>query len=419
MRETRSAMFGKRTLGLALWVCAGAAMVAAMSFTNAFELTSMSQVEAALKEYTLNEVAIKTPQEGQNFLVPNSQQTIQVGLTANTNAPTDTIRVDYYFDDADLAKAEVLAATSSSAPNFPAGVTLLTPNEMNTYSMRAVATGESQYNQVEDTASFNVKKLAFDPPADSPDVIPIDEILDGDTYYNIYPPLPEDGSMPPGGIRQTVATPVSNTETTTFTFTDPFNPDRTLTVEVPAGLLGDGEQGILFMSAADNPERLLGGTPPSTMGVTPSPLPDGAYYLQITILVTSDDGETLREISQYVIAANPITVTMEGVVLSKFFTKVPQYYSYDTRAVRNDDGTVSYVPKTGAIGWVPGGSNASYVGGIYQADISEVSAIVAPFKAYELSACGRTTTDKAAYAFIGLALFAAHRTYTRKKRNRK
>ena len=417
--------YGKRTGIMLLTVLLiggmylGVTSIVLPGMDSSLALFTLRNVDAAAAKY-IGTLEFTSPENGAEFVTSSTETVYTVGISVEAGNSDDVARVDYYLDQGSMAKTSV--GSSTTGPNFTSGANLAIPLDTNYFTLRAVASADEKYETVSATSQFTVTKLQLaSNPDSSPPVIPALAVLNGSTWQEIYPPLSQNPTRPAEGIVQTVATALGATGEgdTVLTLADPYDADRAVQVTVPDGLLEAGEQAIVLVSVADTLERLLGGTTPAALASIPAELVDGGYYIQVSILITTDGGATWTEIPADRLADTPISISFEGIALTKCFQEMPRLYEFATELVQStsgDIGTLSFTPDT-AGAWAAAGGTEELADTILSGDLSEVNGIIAPFKVTEFALCG--SSSKAAFACMGLILIGADWRYRRRRANRK
>lgn len=110
---------------------------------------------------------------------------------------------------------------------------------------------------------------------------------------------------------------------------DPSNPRGKVVVSAPRALAQPGETGLLLVALASDPLTLLGAEEARLLAPQPNgDLVPGGQYVEISVLISVDGGQTLYELDNSRLAENPIHVRMEGLDLDMDLD--PGFHAYPT-----------------------------------------------------------------------------------------
>jgi hypothetical protein len=98
-----------------------------------------------------------------------------------------------------------------------------------------------------------------------------------------------------------------------FTLTHAALPSLELNIVMPYGLLACGEKAVIMAAYAPTLAGLLGADELAVLGSGPDNAVAGAGAFDISVLVSTDDGQTFAPIDNARLAANPITIALTGI----------------------------------------------------------------------------------------------------------
>jgi hypothetical protein len=114
---------------------------------------------------------------------------------------------------------------------------------------------------------------------------------------------------------------------------NPNRPPQTVTASAPRGLLRQGEIGVLLVQTAPDLPTLFSSLETSLLGPEPFALIGGGLYVEVSVLVSVDDGEHFTELDSARFDEQPIHLTITA--LDTVSGGSALLYSHETRVVRN------------------------------------------------------------------------------------
>ena len=148
---------------------------------------------------------------------------------------------------------------------------------------------------------------------------------------------------------------------------NPNDENQVVTVSVPRGVIGAGQQAILVVSIACSLEDLLGDEA-FNLGTTPDGEVAGNAWFDVTIIVSEDGGTIYEKLDNSILAANPVSITINGLNATDGGTAGLQ--SYSTTIQPGDDGAQIFALVDT---WSDDGVSSTYADGTITADATELS----------------------------------------------
>ena len=263
---------------------------------------------------SLLDVAITFPTDNSTILIPAGAGVIPLTFTASTDCPTDTAQVEYSLDDVVLGSTQQAPyeVTLADLTQLTAGQHVLVASATSVVSTKAV---------VEDTVTFTVAEAAANLDSNAnglPDNAFTALAQDGDVWRAVV----TEGMS---GLRNVhvvkwvgTAPKAAGDAVFTVAIENAENVAQRVVVEVPRALLLENETGVLIIETASDLATLLGAGEAALIADEPSGgLVLGAHYVEISILVSVDDGANFTELDDALLAANPIHLTVEGMSISQ------------------------------------------------------------------------------------------------------
>jgi hypothetical protein len=124
----------------------------------------------------------------------------------------------------------------------------------------------------------------------------------------------------------------------TLSFPSTDDPNVQITVSASASLLEDGETGTLIVLLGEDTEAVIGPEEADLLAREPSRgIVVGGEYVEVSVIISTDDGVTFTEIPNERLLDNPIQFSIEGIdVTSGGFE---QLYSHPTQVGDRDGDT--------------------------------------------------------------------------------
>ena len=316
----------------------------------------------------LLDVTVSAPGDGVSLFIPDGVSGIPYHVLAETSCLADTLRVAFELDGQPLQIDANAPFTATIAD-----VTQLAPGQ---HALRALATAADGVNEVETTSTFNVVFTDSIVDADGngiPDN-PFTLLQDGDQWLSIVPG--DEASMTRGYIVvlwQGGSTKQSATSVAAA-LSDPLHPSREVVVAAPRSLAQAGETAVLIVGASENLGAVVDGDIGSLLASQPSTgLLPGGQFVEISIIVSANNGATFDEIDNARLLAQPAHLSMAGFEFVLF--GIETFFSYPT-FVQGGTG-LNIVAEDGA--WDDDHTqNLEYNGDQLDADLTSLS-VFGPF----------------------------------------
>jgi alpha-tubulin suppressor-like RCC1 family protein/PKD repeat protein len=280
----------------------------------------------------LEEIVVTFPRDGATVLVPEDVNNVPLALLAETNAPQDTVSVDFTLDSVLLG--------SVSAPPYA-----LTYADVTTLSAAghdiAVAAGSvhDPATVVNAAAVFTLIRAAT-----------TEDLYENGIPDNPFATLAEENSLwltafdvPETRSRRYVAATAwsgaaaVSTDDVVTALADPTDTDQRITVTASRALLEPGEQGVLLVQVASDLATWFGPDALPLLGRSPEgSRVAGAPYVAVCLIVSADGGETYDVLDSTRLAQYPIRVRYDGLTRTADATAF--FYSH-ALAVQGDETT--------------------------------------------------------------------------------
>jgi hypothetical protein len=330
------------------------------------DMVNLDLYQLAAGGKVVTSLEITSPVDGSQVFVQTGVTGVPMVVTSAVDDPSDIGQVDYTYD----------AKATASATQPPYGILIPDVTALTSFGITAAAQSYSNYQNFQDSITFSVVTGNFDADGDG---LPDDPFGIGFGAGDRF--VSNVGGVQTSLVGLQTASKVIDIPLggATASVTDPNNPSRIVTVVVPAGLVQAGENGILFLSAADDLNTLLGATEAADVAATPAGgLVPGGRFAEVSILISTDGGATFSEIDPARLAETPVTVFMDGLTI------VPgdnaRIFDYPSDVIDTDATAGVDIAIDAAVGqaWIPTSNGTSIAAGQMSAQLTSLS-IVAPF----------------------------------------
>ena len=307
---------------------------------------------------------------------PAGVETQPLSMVVRTDAPDDTGSVEFLFQDQSVLTE--LRPWVGLIPDITA---------QNQWQLQAIATSIAHY----ETATAYAEVAATGSNADTTGSgLPDNPFVLGMGWNDFWVSNVDTGY----GERRVLVTPLDEAdlddvepekrqlveippEGVKVALQDPEDPARIVTVAVPEGLLEEGELGLLVFHTADSAEALVGEEQAALLPDAGKMPVDYGQYVELSILVSDDDGASFAPIAQERLDGNELTLIMEGLALAG--DENARFLSYPSNVmdVGETEADAAIVVEAGA-SWTQAGVTSAVDAGVMSAQIYNLS-LLAPF----------------------------------------
>jgi hypothetical protein len=251
-----------------------------------------------------NSLYIMSPLTGSTYYATSNLTT----LTFTASAPVDAESVEYSLDGVVIGK-------SSEAPYTVA--TEIDPTEIGwgEHTVTASATVSTSTTAVTAESTFTLSEV--NKAEDSNDNGLADNpfttlALDGDAWLSSVTVSDANAKRLTGMAR---FDGVSEASDAPVVMVLSGLGESVVSVNVPRELLNEDETGVAVVQVAQDLNALVGAEEASLLAPEPEnvTLVKGGVYVEVTILTSSDNGETFEEVEDSRLASHPVTIEMQGV----------------------------------------------------------------------------------------------------------
>lgn len=346
------------------------------------DLVNVTVVDSKSAEKELSSIRFTNPRGNGLVFVDEGTTGIPLTLTTKVDDALDTIRVRYTYDGGSTG--------FGSFPPFP--FTIPDVTALTTSTLQAAASSYIRYNAAGGVESFdtsatidfvveeiNIPGTGFGYPSDLAALLRL-MIERGATTAGSYI---KDATVNGVGVRSVWylfddsftkgLDPVE--DGVVLSAADPDDETKIVSAELPAGLLADGEIGLALLRVSSSLEALVGaeGTDAIVTGQPVDGLADGATYAEISVFVSTDEGETIAEIDNARFADAPVTITAQGT--QTLAGDNVNFFSFPTDVTFTPETSIDPAP---AGAWTKAQAGTSVVNGAVVGEFTSLS-VFAPF----------------------------------------
>jgi len=369
-------------------------------------LALLSPVAVFAEDCPLESIAVVTPRH-QTTLYIDTNGSIAVPFEAEPGCVAEAKRVEFY-----LAQPGSTAFTSigqDTAYPYRASYTFLGTTFDSPWTLRAVAVPEdtdADSVSVESTFTFVAVSDGTDSTGNGLPDAPFATLM-GNTdiwratgaFANGAYTLVGAASAMYGYAAAQEPYPTS----TTISLASPHNSGQTLTVEASQSLLEEGERGMLIVAMAPDAISLMGDTEAARpVNAAPSSEMDpDAQYVQVSLLVSDDDGATYSAVAASRLAGHPLELTLSGLDLEGGEDYTLARYPTTIETV---SGAIRIASATGSWASVAN-QETDYETGALTANLTSTG-LFAPFAQAEVDSGGTSTGETTFWMILSPILLA-------------
>jgi hypothetical protein len=232
-------------------------------------------------------------------------------LTLTVSAPLGAESVEYTLDGAVVG--------SSSVPPYAVTVDLdLSAAAMGAHHVGATATMATAQPSVSAESVFNLAPVAAQDDVNNngiPDNPFATLALEGDSWIHTVDGAKTGDTLVVGAARFEGGSADDPDAPVVLVLDSADDPSREVQVTVPRELACAGETGIVLVALSNDLETLLGSQDAALVGIAPDgqQLANGGQYIEISVLLSPDNGQTFDEVDSARLSANPVHVDVEGL----------------------------------------------------------------------------------------------------------
>ncbi|MFP4172043.1 MAG: CFI-box-CTERM domain-containing protein [Candidatus Hydrogenedentota bacterium] len=316
---------------------------------------------------------VQPGRDSASVFIPDWADGQPFSVQAETDAPDDTDSVQFSRGGEDVVSSE-----QRPWLGFVPGLT-----DGATFTITALAESAATYDQVSGDISFRAEASDADASGsglpDDPFALDMEVgdrwVANLDTEFGGRRVVTARLDVAEGEKQELVEIP---TEGVMVALQDPDDPDRAVTVAVPEGLIEEGETAVLVVQAADSAEALVGEDQAALLPDVEHEFVENGQLVELTILVSDDDGASYAPISPERLEGNEVSLVMEGVALAG--DENARFLSYPSDVMEvgeGDNGEASIVVEPDG-SWNQAGVTSAVDAGVMSAQIYDLS-LLAPF----------------------------------------
>ncbi len=343
---------------------------------NAASPVSRTVIVEPLKADT-SPLTITSPFSGATWFVPSASAMVPVTMTAACDVAVDSVQ--YALDGVPFGmagSAPFEVTTVLNVASFAPGAHTLTA--------RGLRTGTQEYVEAQAVVTIALTSAQTDVDMNG---LPDNPFVALDSESDTW--LGSAAEPATGGKRSTVVSrfvndgAVPSTVPAVLFAQNASSSTRYVKATIPRGLLAANEVGVATLVVADDLATLLKADQALLMDAEPTgmALVDGGQYAFVSVITTSDGGQTFMELDRSRLAANPIRLEMAWFTPKAGETQ--SVYTYPATEVSNSAGVQMAVL---AGDWsTSGAGNVVVASGSVQCDLT-ILGVVAPYETVTLIA---------------------------------
>jgi len=294
-----------------------------LSVDDDLNVTALFEKEPCL----LGEAAVLSPWDAATLSVPTGAQNVPLLLVAATDCIEDTAEATLTLDGLWQGVASAAGPSGYYAMSYPSVADVgLGPH---TLAVAASAVSEPM-TVVQGAATFALATADDDGNLNGiPDGLFDVLDTDGALWGSVLVMADTGRTVLTGALRWNGAeTKAQEALPVVLAIQDPAAPSHVVTVSVPAALLEPGETGVLIVQTAPDLASLYGVIEAAAFAAEPAALVAGGRYVEVSLIVSADQGATFTEVEAARLATDPVRLSIEGLELSALPN--PALYAHPT-----------------------------------------------------------------------------------------
>ena len=296
----------------------------------------------------LGAATVVSPWDGATVTIPAGADAIPLLLAATTDCIEDTAEVTLTLDGLWQEVASTAGPNGYYGMSYPSVADL----GLGDHTLVIAATAVSEpMTVVQGAATFALATADADGNLNGiPDGLFDVLDTDGALWGSVLVMADTGRSLLTGAVRWNGAeTKAEDDLAVALAIQDPAAPSHVVTVSVSAALLEPGEVGALIVQTAPDLATLYGVIEAAAFAAEPAALVAGGRYMEVSLIVSADDGATFTEVEAARLATHPVRLSIEGLELSGLPN--PTLYAHPT-FVDSDPATgIEIVAEEGQ--WAP------------------------------------------------------------------